>query len=305
MTDQRRILTIQAPKGDQRSDREVLLETNRLVHALAAKGAKTLEEIEHAIYIINQPITVLELSERTTKAMIEAEIATVRALLQESQTSLIRHPALGRLALREIAEVLAMHGLRLADTEPAPFERKQPKVPMETRKGMERSSQQTRETKTEPIEWKRSSSGRFDIRKGDLVRHPKKEDWGVGQVRNVTDDGVATITFERVGEKSISMRHVDMVHIGRSAAVADEPAQSAAKARPEMPIDGSKVLCSNCGQPTVFTENSSPQRYALGWCDACFKHSQRTFSDKVTGETRYFDELRTIDGIRHRYYSPK
>ena len=37
------------------------------------------------------------------------------------------------------------------------------------------------------------------------------------------------------------------------------------------------------------------------WCDPCFKHSQRTFEDKQTGEKRYYDELRTIDGIKIRY----
>ena len=31
------------------------------------------------------------------------------------------------------------------------------------------------------------------------------------------------------------------------------------------------------------------------------KHSQRTFKDETTGETRYIDEFRTIDGIKSRY----
>lgn len=62
-----------------------------------------------------------------------------------------------------------------------------------------------------------------------------------------------------------------------------------------------KVLCTNCGAPTQFGETANPKRHQLGWCEPCFKHSQRTFKDETTGETRYIDEFRTIDGIKSRY----
>ena len=65
-----------------------------------------------------------------------------------------------------------------------------------------------------------------------------------------------------------------------------------------------KTLCKNCGQSTTFGETADVQRVKLGWCNPCFKQSQRTFEDKDSGERRYYDDLRTIDGIKSRY-SPK
>ena len=65
-----------------------------------------------------------------------------------------------------------------------------------------------------------------------------------------------------------------------------------------------KTLCKNCGQPTTFGDIADYERVKLGWCNPCFKHSQRTFVDKDTGTTKYYDELRTVDGIKSRY-SPK
>lgn len=65
-----------------------------------------------------------------------------------------------------------------------------------------------------------------------------------------------------------------------------------------------KILCKNCGQSTSFGETAGLERVKLGWCNPCYKHSQRTFKDKHTGEKHFYDELRTIDGIKSRY-SPK
>lgn len=62
-----------------------------------------------------------------------------------------------------------------------------------------------------------------------------------------------------------------------------------------------KFLCTNCGAPTQFGVTALSKRSELGWCEPCFKHSLRTFKDPTTGETRYADEFRTVDGIKNRY----
>jgi len=304
MTDQRRILSVPGPEDDPRSDREVLLETNRIVHALAERGAKTIAEIEHAISVIGQPLTALDLSERTKGALAAVGIRTVRALLYESQDSLLGRSAMGRLALREIREALAAHGLRLSDSRPKAS--KDPSDSIPDTIGVASVSMQPlrRDVEIQRVAQASPQPPDSAIGKGDLVRHPKKEEWGVGHVRSITSDGVATIAFERAGDKTISTRHIDLIRVGHAAVVTARSVESA-PAQQDANADGGKVLCGNCGQPTLFTESSSPQRYALGWCNACFKQSQRTFSDRVTGETRYFDELRTVDGIKHRYFSPK
>lgn len=308
MTDQRRILSVPTPKGDQRSDREVLLETNRLVHALADRGAKTLQEIEHAIYIIDRPLTELDLSERTKEALIAAGMGTVRALLRESQGSLIGLPAIGRLALSEIREALVTHGLRLADAQVKACEVRSAPEHSDTDVVRVSAPALNREilplqTEAEKVSLMQGGSG---IVKGDLVRHPKRDEWGVGQVRKVTGDGAATIVFEQVGEKTLLLRHVDLIRIGHANVSSPDPLQPAGFNQDENAgCEGAKVVCSNCGQPTLFTEQSSAERCALGWCNACFTQSKRTFSDSVTGEKRYFDDLRTVDGIKHRYFSPK
>lgn len=61
-------------------------------------------------------------------------------------------------------------------------------------------------------------------------------------------------------------------------------------------MPNTKIRCANCQQPTWFNESTEHERIVLGWCGPCFKHSKRTFVDKVSGETRSLDELRTVDG---------
>jgi hypothetical protein len=65
-----------------------------------------------------------------------------------------------------------------------------------------------------------------------------------------------------------------------------------------------RALCKNCGQPTTFGARAQLERVKRGWCGECFVQSQRTFDDPETGEKRYYDDLRTIDGIKSRF-SPK
>ncbi len=140
----------------------------------------------------------------------------------------------------------------------------------------------------------------MQYKKGDRVQHPKKPDWGIGQVLADSTDGTVRIFFTHVGEKTISLDFVQPEKLSGDAAsslVLDQLTRTETQPRDAK----GKVLCANCGAPTQFGETANPTRYRLGWCDPCFKHSQRTFEDKSTGEKRYYDELRTIDGIKSRY----
>jgi protein-arginine kinase activator protein McsA len=59
-----------------------------------------------------------------------------------------------------------------------------------------------------------------------------------------------------------------------------------------------KVVCKNCGQPTSFGEMAEIRRVDLGWCPACYKQSQRSFTSAATGDKRWHDELMTVDGLK-------
>ena len=140
------------------------------------------------------------------------------------------------------------------------------------------------------------------FKNGDRVKHPKKPEWGIGEVL-CKSGKVVTIWFEIVGEKSLSLDYVQPV-----ALRLPESTSNILDARPWIKIKNisgkGKSRCKNCGQPTQFGERADSKRVDLGWCDSCFKHSQRIFEEKETGKTRYYDELRTIDGIKSRW-SPK
>lgn len=143
----------------------------------------------------------------------------------------------------------------------------------------------------------------MEYRKGDRVRHPKRLEWGIGQVLADSSGGSVKIFFERAGEKAISLDFVQPVKLlGDDAGSAILDSLDFSDAGPK--YSKGKVACKNCGAPTQFGDTANPTRFRLGWCEPCFKHSLRTFEDKQTGEKRYFDELRTIDGIKNRY-SPK
>lgn len=290
-------ITLSSLLDDQRSDREVILETNRLVQKMALRGAKTLVELEHAMKMIVQPTSALDLSSRTAAALVSAGIVTVRDLLAQTPMSLLQYESIGRFARNEIIEVLSVHGLRLANSDPVDQ--------MQPHSANSLASQEhikpAPDTATKCSEPSPPPLSDTPLRKGDVVSHPTKPDWGVGRVQSVTADGVAKILFVEVGEKNISTEAIQLTKLQHQLNA--PPLQLTENVSCEPPPG--KVLCTNCGQPTLFTDNASPERHALGWCDACFKHSKRTFKDSVTGETRYFDELRTVEGIKHKYYSPK
>ena len=143
----------------------------------------------------------------------------------------------------------------------------------------------------------------MEYKEGERVKHPKKLDWGVGRVLANSSGGSVRIFFTHAGEKTIALDVVQPLRLSGDAAasvILDSLDFSVA----DSTDSNGKVVCKNCGAPTQFGESANPKRFRLGWCDPCFKHSMRTFEDKQTGEKRYFDELRTIDGIKSRY-SPK
>lgn len=45
---------------------------------------------------------------------------------------------------------------------------------------------------------------------GQLVRHPDKPDWGVGQVQSVAD-GKITVNFEQTGKVTIVASEIELV----------------------------------------------------------------------------------------------
>jgi len=64
------------------------------------------------------------------------------------------------------------------------------------------------------------------IKVGDKVRHPRKPDWGIGQVMEITSDGMTRIFFIHAGEKSILLSYVDFEKIegvGSEHPILDNP----------------------------------------------------------------------------------
>ena len=296
MTDgKRETLTLSNQLDDQRSTRTILLETNRIVQQIALRGAKTLDEIEATMRFVDDDIVALNLSPRTHQALIGNGVTTVRQLLLCTQKTLQQKENIGRLAWNEIIDVLANHGLRLKEADQEQHSHlshsasvRQPDQAIQPDNvKVECGVQEPETTKASPCE--------YEI--GDLVKHPTKEDWGIGKVLSVTVDGIVNVTFRLAGEKSISLKHVQLIKVSGNPITSHTT---------DTHLSSSvKNLCTNCGQPTQFGERAEAKRVDMGWCDSCFKQSQRKFKDFVTGETHYFDELRTIEGIKHRFYSPK
>ncbi len=53
----------------------------------------------------------------------------------------------------------------------------------------------------------------IEYKKGDLVRHPKKEDWGVGIVQEDCSEKLVSIVFENAGLKLLSLDYVKPIKI--------------------------------------------------------------------------------------------
>ena len=48
---------------------------------------------------------------------------------------------------------------------------------------------------------------------GALVRHPGRDDWGLGQVQSV-DGHRVTVNFEEAGKQTVDSRVVELVYVG-------------------------------------------------------------------------------------------
>jgi hypothetical protein len=48
---------------------------------------------------------------------------------------------------------------------------------------------------------------------GSIVRHPDREDWGLGQVQTVADWRI-TVNFEHAGKQTIDARQVRLLYVG-------------------------------------------------------------------------------------------
>lgn len=300
MTDgKRETLTLSNLLDDQRPSRTILLETNRLVQQLALRGAKTLDEIEATMRIVDENISALNFSQRTHQALIGNGVSTIRQLLLCTQKTLQQKENIGRLAWNEIIDVLASHGLRLRETDLEQHAQMSHTASVSLPDQAIQPDNVDVEAVIQKFDASKASLCKYEI--GDLVKHPSKEDWGIGKVLSVTVDGIVNVIFRLAGEKSISLKHVQLIKVSGAHTTCDTVDESSHTHF----SSSAKTLCTNCGQPTQFGERAEAKRVDLGWCDSCFKQSQRTFKDSVTGETHYFDELRTIEGIKHRYYSPK
>lgn len=52
----------------------------------------------------------------------------------------------------------------------------------------------------------------MDYQVGDRVKHPKKPEWGLGEIPAI-DSSIVTIQFVEVGEKKLSLQYVDLQRI--------------------------------------------------------------------------------------------
>jgi hypothetical protein len=131
----------------------------------------------------------------------------------------------------------------------------------------------------------------LNLNKGDRVRHPLKLEWGMGQVLSETNGEFVKVFFERIGDKSISIQHIELVK------VEGEEAQSvildAINFDDSSSSKDNTLVCKNCGQKTNFGSMSYTERSTLGWCSACYKN--RGISP---------DHVPTIDGPKN-YFQKK
>lgn len=59
----------------------------------------------------------------------------------------------------------------------------------------------------------------MQYKKGERIRHPKREDWGIGEVCADSVGGFVTVFFENAGEKKISLEHVHFYKVSGKDAI--------------------------------------------------------------------------------------
>ena len=104
----------------------------------------------------------------------------------------------------------------------------------------------------------------MNYRKGDRVLHPKKSDWGLGQVLANSAAGQVRIFFSNIGLKVISLDVVEPTK------VTGQNAKSVILDR-LFDAGGTRPVCGKCGGDTKYEGNPDLQRVHLGWCDRCFQ----------------------------------
>jgi len=67
----------------------------------------------------------------------------------------------------------------------------------------------------------RKRGERMEYKKGDRVKHPIKDDWGLGKVLENSDGTTVRVFFVDVGEKILSLRHVQLSKVEGSEAESD------------------------------------------------------------------------------------
>ena len=126
------------------------------------------------------------------------------------------------------------------------------------------------------------------LNKGDRVRHPLKVEWGLGQVLSETNEEFVKVFFERIGDKTISMQHVELVKVD------GEDARSiildAINFDDTSSTRGNIFICKNCGQKTNFGSLSHGERSTLRWCSACYKNKgiSAEYVPTIDGPKNYF-----------------
>lgn len=92
------------------------MKISQVPHKYIALGVtKTIEEIESISELLSAPIEILKLSQRCDDVLNKAGIQIVRELASLSEPQLRAIPAIGRLCMKEVVEVLAERGLRLSE----------------------------------------------------------------------------------------------------------------------------------------------------------------------------------------------
>ena len=106
----------------------------------------------------------------------------------------------------------------------------------------------------------------MNYRKGDRVLHPKRSDWGLGQVLANSAVGQVRIFFANIGLKTISLSVVEPIK------VTGQNAKSIILDR-LFDAEDKKLTCGKCSGEASYDGDPDLQRVHLGWCDRCFRKS--------------------------------
>ena len=106
----------------------------------------------------------------------------------------------------------------------------------------------------------------MNYRKDDRVLHPRRSDWGLGQVVANSAAGQVRIFFSNTGLKTISLDVVEPLK------VTGPEAKSIILDR-LFDAEGKQLTCGKCDGEANYDGDPDLQRVHLGWCDSCFRKS--------------------------------